>query len=651
MKKKIHNLMALILASAAVLGSGAILSSCGDQGGNTPHDSSDVLGYKITVVGEGFTVSGLPEEGTAAEGTRIRFTVTATEEGKVVGTVKVNGETLTAGGGGRYSFNMPAQDVTITITVAGVSAINIDTTEAKTAFLLGSTFDSNGLKVKATMDSGEEVEVSTGFSVSSPDLTSIGTKSVEVSYGGKSVSYNIAVGELTRGGVLLSNKNGKAVLTIDGTYTGFTSAAQLTEAAKGTYFFDLQYNASFSSAAPGWERNLKSGEIVYGDNGEGKFAFDVDVSTLLAAGGKGVGYTMHFNTLNTSGQDVGEPGDWKVSERVDQEITIGNRKYTLMGRPGSESGSEFWGNYGLIIVDDTTAAMNATDIDLTVSENKVYATVKGVFSNLDTASLDGKILCDIQELYAWTEIANLAAGTFSTEVTDASTNSGTFSIAFDVTGKLGGANPYFFHFHYDEGGNPVANEHNINWDASSMSEKSVVDPTNGNTIKFQKNTTTDWSSNLAVLKVETKDFVKATSASFAADGEKALFTLGGAYHGITTNENNEYRFSIQAFDSWEYVVGGDSEVAADLALVAGADEGGTFTISVDLAGKLASGKQYFCHFGPGEGDGPNLAAFENTEAASFKVGEGTYSLSIYSGATAESDTWRNGLITLAYVAD
>ena len=650
MKKKIHNLMALILASAAVLGSGALLSACGDNG-NTPHDSSDVLGYKITVVGEGFTVSGLPEEGTAAEGTRIRFTVTATEEGKVVGTVKVNGETLTAGGGGRYSFNMPAQDVTITITVAGVSAINIDTTEAKTAFLLGSTFDSNGLKVKATMDSGEEVEVSNGFSVSSPDLTSIGTKSVEVSYGGKSVSYNIAVGELTRGGVLLSNKNGKAVLTIDGTYTGFTSAAQLTEAAKGTYFFDLQYNASFSSAAPGWERNLKSGEIVYGDNGEGKFAFDVDVSTLLAAGGKGVGYTMHFNTLNTSGQDVGEPGDWKVSERVDQEITIGNRKYTLMGRPGSESGSEFWGNYGLIIVDDTTAAMNATDIDLTVSENKVYATVKGVFSNLDTASLDGKILCDIQELYAWTEIANLAAGTFSTEVTDASTNSGTFSIAFDVTGKLGGANPYFFHFHYDEGGNPVANEHNINWDASSMSEKNVVDPTNGNTIKFQKNTTTDWSSNLAVLKVETKDFVKATSASFAADGEKALFTLGGAYHGITTNENNEYRFSIQAFDSWEYVVGGDSEVAADLALVAGADEGGTFTISVDLAGKLASGKQYFCHFGPGEGDGPTLAAFENTEAASFKVGEGTYSLSIYSGATAESDTWRNGLITLAYVAD
>ena len=154
MKKKIHNLMALILASAAVLGSGALLSACGDNG-NTPHDSSDVLGYKITVVGEGFTVSGLPEEGTAAEGTRIRFTVTATEEGKVVGTVKVNGETLTAGGGGRYSFNMPAQDVTITITVAGVSAINIDTSEAKTAFLLGSTFDSNGLKVKATMDSGE----------------------------------------------------------------------------------------------------------------------------------------------------------------------------------------------------------------------------------------------------------------------------------------------------------------------------------------------------------------------------------------------------------------------------------------------------------------------------------------------------------------
>ena len=648
MKKKMNNLMALILASAAVLGSGAILSSCGDQGGNTPHDSSEVLGYKITVVGEGFTVSGLPEEGTAAEGTRIRFTVTPTEEGKVVGTVKVNDEVLTAGGGGRYSFNMPAENVTITITVAGVSNITIDTSEVKTAFLVGSTFDSAGLKVKATMDSGEQIDIASGYSVSSPDLTTAGSKTVEVTYGGKTLTYNIAVGELTRGGVLLSEKNGKATLTIDGSYSGFNSAEELTMAAKGTYYFDLQYNASFSSAAPGWERNLKTGEITFLGNGEGKFVFDVDVSGLLAAGGKGIGYTMHFNTLNTSGQDVGEPGDWKVSERVDQEITIGSRKYTLMGRPGSESGSEFWGNYGLIIVDDTTASMNATDVDLSVKDNKVYATVKGVYSHLDATALDGKILCDIQELYAWTEIGNMAAATFTSEVTDASSSSGTFSIAFDVTGKLGGANPYFFHFHYDEGGNPVANEHNVNWDASSMSEKSVVDPTNGNTIKFQKNTTTDWSSNLAVLKVETVDFVRATSASFAADGEKALFTLGGAYHGITTNENNEYRFSIQAFDSWEYAVGGDSAVEAQLALD---ENNGTFAISVDLAGKLASGKQYFCHFGPGEGDGPNLAAFENTEATSFKIGAGTYSLSIYSGATAESDTWRNGLITLAYVAD
>gem|GEM_PF-3929848 len=648
MKKKIHNLMALILASAAVLGSGAILSSCGDQGGNTPHDSSDVLGYKITVVGEGFTVSGLPEEGTAAEGTRIRFTVTPTEEGKVVGTVKGNDEGLTAGGGGRYSFNMPAENVTITITVAGVSNITIDTSEVKTAFLVGSAFDSTGLKVKATMDSGEQIDIANGFSVSSPDLTTAGSKTVEVTYGGKTLTYNIAVGELTRGGVLLSEKNGKATLTIDGSYSGFNSAEELTMAAKGTYYFDLQYNASFSSAAPGWERNLKTGEITFLGNGEGKFVFDVDVSGLLAAGGKGIGYTMHFNTLNTSGQDVGEPGDWKVSERVDQEITIGSRQYKLIGRPGSESGSEFWGNYGLVIIDDTTASMNATDVDLSVKDNKVYATVKGVYSHLDATALDGKILCDIQELYAWTEIGNMAAATFTSEVTDATSHSGTFAISFDVTGKLGGANPYFFHFHYDEGGNPVANEHNVNWDASSMSEKSVVDPTNGNTIKFQKNTTTDWSSNLAVLKVETVDFVRATSASFAADGEKALFTLGGAYHGITTNENNEYRFSIQAFDSWEYAVGGDSAVEAQLALD---ENNGTFAISVDLAGKLASGKQYFCHFGPGEGDGPNLAAFENTEAASFKIGAGTYSLSIYSGATAESDTWRNGLITLAYVAD
>ncbi|MBP5091593.1 MAG: bacterial Ig-like domain-containing protein, partial [Bacilli bacterium] len=541
----------------------------------------------------------------------------------------------------------------ITITVAGVRGIEVDTSEAKTAFLLNSAFDTAGLKLKATMDNGEEVEITNGFSVTAPDLTTAGSKSVEVSYGNKTITYNITVGELVRGGVVLSEKGGKAILTIDGTYSGFNSVAELTAAAKGTYFFDLQYNASYSTAAPGWDRNLKNGEIAYADNGEGKFAFEVDVSSLLAAGGKGVGYTMHFNTLNTSGQDVGEPGDWKVKQSVDQEIVLGSRKYKLVGYPDSESGSEFWGNYGLIIIDDTTAAMNVTDIDLSVADDKAYATVKGAFSHVDVSDLNGKILCDIQELYAWTEIGNLAVAELTTNVSDAANNVGTFTIKFDITGKLQGQNPYFFHFHFDEGGNPTSNEHNVNWDAKTMTTKNIVDPANGNTIKFQKSTTTDWSSNLAVLMVESKDFVKATSVSLAQSEDKALLTLAGKYHGITTNENNDYRFSVQAFDSWELVVGGDTGVEADLALTpsAGDAEGGTFALTVDLAGKLESGKTYFAHFGPGDGDGPNLGSFTGSESASFRLGGGVYNLGIYSGATAEGDTWRNGLITLSYVAD
>ncbi|MCR5490671.1 MAG: bacterial Ig-like domain-containing protein [Bacilli bacterium] len=651
MNKKVSGLLVFALSAAAFLSAGAGLASCGNPAPASESGQSQT--YRITVEGEGFQVVGLPEGNVAEEGARIRFTIEVTEEGKVVSAVTMNGETLTVGGGGRYSFNMPAADVTLSISIVGVSSIEVDVSSAKTAFLIGSTFDSSGLKISAKYDSGESQEVTTGFTVSSPDMSSEGTKTVEVTYGGLKDTYDIVVGTLVRGATNLSNKSDKAVLTITGTFTGFSSAAQLTAAAKGVYFFDLQYNASFSAAAPGWDRMLKTGEIEYKENGAGGFTFDVDVSELAAAGGKGMGYTMHFGLANTEGQDIGEPGDWKVSETVDQTITIGNRVYSLIGRPGSESGSEFWGNYGLIIVDNTTPSMNATDIDLKVEDNKAYAIVKGKFSHLDPADLDGKVLCDIQELYAWTEIASYSAeNPIKTTIEDQLTSSGTFEIAFDITDKLGNANPYFFHFHYDAGGNPVAKEHNINWDASTMTEKTITDPVNGGEVTFAKSTTTDWSSNLAVLKFLGGDYVKGQAVTIANADGKAIVTYSGAYSGIVNNDNGDYRFSVQALDTWEMIVGGDSGVEAELALTPESPEAtkGTFALSADLTGKLEAGKEYFMHFGPGDGDGPNVYAFEGQQSVSFELSDGTYQLRTISGATGSGNEWRNGLVGLSFVA-
>ena len=653
MKRKTSSLLVFALSAVALLGVGATLASCG--GGNAPADSSQSQNFRITVEGEGCEVSGLPEGNVAAEGTRIRFTVKATAEGKVVGTVKVNDEVLTAGGGGRYSFTMPAKDVVIKVTVVGVSSISVDTSAVKTAFLVGSTFESTGLKISAKYDSGETMEITTGFSVTAPDLTTEGTKAVTVSYGGKTATYDVKVGSMERVGIDIANVDGKATLNINGTFTGFATAAELTVAAKGAILFDIQYNQVYSNAAPSWDRLLKTSEVQYQDNGTGAYKFSVDLSTLMAASGKGVGYTIHFGPANVEGQDIGEAGNWAATQSLNKEIQIGNNKYRLVSYPESEEGVEFWGNYGLIVLDETAPSMTAQTVELKVEEDKAYAIVKGTYTNVETGGFEGNLLCDLTELNTWV-VVDALTGTASFVATPGEVaNCGTFEVRFDITGKLGTGNPYFFHFHFDPKGSPTGDGHNINWDANAMEVQQIVDPSNGGMVTFSKNprTSPDWASSYATLTFEGADYAKAQSASFVANGEKALFTLSGIYAGIVNNENGDYYLDAQALDNWTYLFGREAtDPQAELKLTEGAEAGkGTFDLSIDLAGKMNSGTEYIFHFGAasaGSTDHPNVTI--NVEESSFHLGAGTYSIRTLSGKEGDW-SWQNGLLSVSYVAD
>lgn len=74
-----------------------------------------------------------------------------------------------------------------------VSSISVYQNPSKTVYQVGDTFDTSGLKIKVNYSDGTYQVISNGFTATSPDLSTSGRKTVTVSYGGKSTSFQITV--------------------------------------------------------------------------------------------------------------------------------------------------------------------------------------------------------------------------------------------------------------------------------------------------------------------------------------------------------------------------------------------------------------------------------------------------------------------------
>lgn len=88
--------------------------------------------------------------------------------------------------------NVGLGPITIAKPASPLSSISVDATEATTVFNQNDTFSSEGIVVTATYEDNS-TEVVTGYSVSEPDMSTPGTKTVTVSFGGKEDSYEITV--------------------------------------------------------------------------------------------------------------------------------------------------------------------------------------------------------------------------------------------------------------------------------------------------------------------------------------------------------------------------------------------------------------------------------------------------------------------------
>ena len=71
--------------------------------------------------------------------------------------------------------------------------LTLDTTNVTTSYTQGDTFSYSGLVVYQTLANGTANTISSGYTVSSPDMSTTGTKTVTVTYGGLTASYDITV--------------------------------------------------------------------------------------------------------------------------------------------------------------------------------------------------------------------------------------------------------------------------------------------------------------------------------------------------------------------------------------------------------------------------------------------------------------------------
>ena len=154
MKKKLFPLVAI---SALLMGGLTALAACNSNSGQnkssenvtTSQQSTD----KFTVSYEEsqqYTINGLKESYEAGE--KVTFTVTVNDNTKQVSSVRVNGEKVSPDKDGKYSFDMPAENARIRVTLVDADSL------ALSAFYSGNPMVGETLTITTKIDFAENNE-------------------------------------------------------------------------------------------------------------------------------------------------------------------------------------------------------------------------------------------------------------------------------------------------------------------------------------------------------------------------------------------------------------------------------------------------------------------------------------------------------------
>ena len=148
-------------------------------------------------VGDTLDTTGLKLTATYSNGTTQTITGGFTCTPTALSTA--GAQTVTVSYGGKTAtFTVNVQDVTL-------SGIAIASNPTKTSYYVGNTLDTTGLKLTATYNNGTTQTITGGFTCTPTALTSAGTQTVTVNYGGKTATFAVNVQDVTLSGIAIAS--------------------------------------------------------------------------------------------------------------------------------------------------------------------------------------------------------------------------------------------------------------------------------------------------------------------------------------------------------------------------------------------------------------------------------------------------------------
>ena len=112
-------------------------------------------------------------------------------------------QTVTVNYGGKTAtFTVNVQDVAL-------SGIAIASTPTKASYFVGDTLDTTGLKLTATYNNGTTQTITSGFTCTPTALSTAGTQTVTVNYGGKTATFTVNVQDVTLSGIAIASNPSK----------------------------------------------------------------------------------------------------------------------------------------------------------------------------------------------------------------------------------------------------------------------------------------------------------------------------------------------------------------------------------------------------------------------------------------------------------
>lgn len=149
-------------------------------------------------VGDTLNTSGLTLTATYNNGTTKTISSGFTCTPTTFNTVGAQRITVTYGGK-TTSFN-------VTVEAVALASIAVKTNSTKTNYYLGDTLDTSGLTLTATYNNGKTETISSGFTCTPTKLETAGTQKITVTYGGKTISFNVTVEDVVVSSIAVKNE-------------------------------------------------------------------------------------------------------------------------------------------------------------------------------------------------------------------------------------------------------------------------------------------------------------------------------------------------------------------------------------------------------------------------------------------------------------